>query len=101
MTLILRRSSVQARIEGWANANRPEDDYAILDNTTIVGRIYREMIIEKPKWRWFIHQIPESGQGRGITPPNQGMADTLDEAKAAFKARYQQLREKASGGSDR
>jgi hypothetical protein len=59
------------------------------------------MIIGKPKWRWFIHQIPEAGPGRPIAPPNQGMADTLDEARAAFKVRYQQLREKASGGRDR
>jgi len=25
------------------------DDYAVVDGTTIVGRIYREMIIGKPK----------------------------------------------------
>ncbi len=97
MTLILRKSRAQARIEGWVDRNWPDDDYAIVDDATVVGRIYREMIIGKPKWRWFIHQIPEAGPGRPIAPPNQGMADTLDEAKAAFKVRYQQLREKAAG----
>jgi hypothetical protein len=97
MTLLLRKSSAQARIEGWANANRPDDDYAIVDNADVVGRIYREMIIGKPKWRWFIHQIPEAGPGRPIQPPNQGMADTIDEVKASFKKRYQQLRERFGG----
>jgi hypothetical protein len=47
MTLLLRRSRVQARIEGWANANRPDDDYAIVDNADVVGRIYREIIIRE------------------------------------------------------
>jgi hypothetical protein len=36
---------------------------------TIVGRIYREMIIGKPKWRWFLQQIPEAGPGRPVPPP--------------------------------
>ena len=39
------------------------DDYAVVDGTTIVGRIYREMIIGKPKWRWFRHEIPEAVPG--------------------------------------
>jgi hypothetical protein len=59
---------------------------------TIVGRIYREMILGKPKWRWFLHQIPEAGPRKPILPPNQGMADTLDEAKAAFAKRYEEVR---------
>jgi hypothetical protein len=70
MTLILRRSRAQAKIEGWVDRNWPDDDYAIVDDTIVVGRIYREMIIGKPKWRWFIHQIPEAGPGRPIAPPN-------------------------------
>jgi hypothetical protein len=91
MTLLLRKSSAQARIEGWAPCNRGHDDYAVVDDT-IVGRIYREMIIGKPNWRWFLQQIPEAGPGRPIPPPNQGMADTLEEAQAAFKKRYEEVR---------
>jgi hypothetical protein len=91
MTLLLRKSSAQARIEGWDPRNRSDDDYAVVDDT-IVGRICREMILGKPKWRWFLQQIPEAGPGRPIRPPNQGMADTLDEAKAAFEKRYQEVR---------
>jgi len=91
MTLLLRRSSAQARIEGWGPNIWGEDDYAVVDDT-IVGRIYREMIIGKPKWRWFLQCIPEAGPGRPIPPPNQGMADTLDEAKAAFAKRYEEVK---------
>src|SRR5216684_3951672 len=32
-----------------------------------------------------------AGPGRLIPPPNQGMADTLDEAKAAFAKRYEEV----------
>jgi hypothetical protein len=95
MPLLLRKSSAQARIEGWDPRNRSDDDYAVVDDT-IVGRIYREMIIGKPKWRWFVQQIPEAGPGRPVPPPNQGMADTLDEAKAAFAKRYEEVKR---GGS--
>ncbi len=91
MTLLLRKSSAQARIEGWDSGHWPDDDYAVVDDT-IVGRIYREMILGKPKWRWFLQQIPEAGPGRPIPPPNQGMADTLEEAQAAFKKRYEEVR---------
>jgi hypothetical protein len=38
------------------------------------------------------HQIPEAGPGRPIAPPHNGIANTLDDAKAAFKARYTQVR---------
>ena len=91
MTLLLRKSSAQARIEGWESGNWPDDDYAVVDNT-IVGRIYREMILGKPKWRWFVQQIPEAGPGRPIPPPNQGMADTFEEAQAAFAKRYEEVK---------
>jgi hypothetical protein len=65
MTLLLRKSSAQARIEGWDPRNRSEDDYAVVDDP-IVGRIYREMILGKPKWRWFVQQTPEAGSARPI-----------------------------------
>jgi hypothetical protein len=41
-------------------------------------------------WRWFLQTAP-------ATPPNQGMADTLDEAKTAFKKRYEQVAQKRVG----
>ena len=91
MTLLLRKSSAQARIEGWDPRIWPDDDYAVVDDM-IVGRIYREMILGEPKWKWCLPQIPEAGPGRPIPPPNQGMAGTLEEAQAAFKKRYEEVR---------
>jgi hypothetical protein len=98
MTLLLRKSSAQARIEGWDQRNRSDDDYAMVEDS-IVGRIYRELILGKLelilgklKWRWFLHCIPEGGSGRPIPPPNQGMADTLGEAQAAFKKCYEEVK---------
>jgi len=42
MTLILRKTKAQARIEGW-DQSWSDTDYTVLDNERIVGRIYREM----------------------------------------------------------
>jgi hypothetical protein len=42
------------------------------------------IILGLPKWRWFLQTVP-------ATPPIQGVANTLDETKAAFKKRYEQL----------
>jgi len=62
MVLLLRKSSAQARIEGWDPRNRSDDDYAVVDDT-VVGGIYREMVIGKPKWRWFLQCIPRQVRG--------------------------------------
>jgi len=35
------------------------------------------------KWLWFLQVAP---------PPNQGIADTLEEARAALAARYEQVK---------
>jgi hypothetical protein len=75
-----------ARIDGtdphvWAGV---DDDYAINDETT-VDRIYRQQIHGERKWLWFLQTAP-------APPPNRGIADTLDEAKAAFKKRYDEVK---------
>jgi hypothetical protein len=69
MARLLRKSSAQARIEGWDPRNRSDDDYAVVDDT-IVGRIYREMIIGKPKWRWFLQR--RSGETNPATQSRDG-----------------------------
>jgi hypothetical protein len=85
--LILRKSSAQARIEGLDQNFWAEDDYAVVDETRVVGRMYQQQINGKPKWRWFLQTVP-------APPPNSGVADTLDEAKAAFKKRYAEVKGK-------
>jgi len=59
---------------------------------TVIGRIYSEMIHGELKWLWFQQCIPEVGPGRPIPPRNQGMADSLNEAKAAFAKRYAEVK---------
>ena len=84
MTLILRRMRAQDRIEGREPIDTGEDDYAVVDETRI-GRIYREPIHGEMKWHWLLQTVP-------APPPNSGMAHALDEAKAAFAKRYEEVR---------
>ena len=85
MTIILRKQHAQDHIEGgepppdWS-----DDDYAVVDET-LIGRIYRQPVQGDIKWLWFL-------QVASAPPPNQGIADTLEEAKAALAARYGQIR---------
>lgn len=84
MTLVLRKQHAQDRIEGWEPPpDWSDDDYAVVDET-LVGRIYRQPVQDDLKWLWF------------LTPPtplpNQGIADSLDDAKAALAARYEQVK---------
>jgi hypothetical protein len=89
VTLLLRKTRYQSLIEGanpdlWADA---ENDYAIVDPdiNRRVGRIYPEVILGEPKWLWFLQTEP-------APPPNSGKADSLEEAKATFKRRYQEVK---------
>jgi hypothetical protein len=61
------------------------DDYCVLDGERDVGRIYPELIHGERKRLWFLQTVPAPA-------PNRGMADTLEEAKAQFKARYMQVK---------
>jgi hypothetical protein len=81
MTLILRMQKAQDRIQGREPFERGEDDYAVIDETRI-GRI--QQLQAAPKWRWSLEVAP--------APPNQGIADTLDEAKVAFAKRYEKVK---------
>jgi len=54
----------------------PENDYDVFDKGEIVGRIYR--IHNSELWRWTAR----------LQEPTGGIANTLDEAKAAFRAAW-------------
>jgi hypothetical protein len=63
---------------------------AVIDETqavdeTQIGQIYKERTPEGVKWLWSL-------QVARAPSPNQGIADTLDEAKAAFAKRYEDVR---------
>lgn len=92
-TLLLRKTRVQACIEGldskiWDDA---EDDFAILDGDTRVGRIYRAWRDGERQWQWCLQTDP-------APPPNVGIEKTLDECKAAFKRRYAKIRDRHGPG---
>jgi hypothetical protein len=87
LTLTVRRTYVQARVAGWDPKIWSHDDYCILNGDRDVGRIYPEFIHGERKWLWFLQTEP-------APPPNRGMTDTLEEAKAEFKKRYIEIKDK-------
>lgn len=86
MTLVLRKQRAQDRIEGREPLDWSEDDYAVVDETRI-GRIYKHRVPAGERWLWFL-------QVERTPPPNTGMANTLEEAKAALARRYEQVKMK-------
>jgi hypothetical protein len=80
LTLLLCKMRKHAR-RGFDPRGWSEDDYAVIDGQTCIGRIYKEIIHGEPKLWWFLQTVP-------APLPNQGMADTLEEAKVGFKKRY-------------
>jgi hypothetical protein len=84
-TLILRKTRAQAVISGWNPDIWGEDDYCIVDADRVVGRIYPQTSHGEPRWLWFLQTEP-------APPPNSGMATSLEEAKAAFKRRYSEVK---------
>jgi hypothetical protein len=84
MMLILRRQREQDQIEGREPLDWSEDDYAVAEEARI-GRIYRHHVSTGWKWLWFLQTEPAPS-------PNNGVADTLDEAKAALAKRYEEFK---------
>jgi hypothetical protein len=84
MILVFRMQKAQNRIEEREPVERGEDDYAVIDETRI-GRIYSQQLQAGLKWHWSLEVAPASA-------PNQGIADTLDEAKAALAKRYEEVK---------
>jgi hypothetical protein len=84
-TLTLRKMREQARIEGVDAQGWSEDNYAVIDGETRVGRIHSELIHGHLKWLWFL-------EIEAAPPPTRGMAATLEEAKADFERRYVEVK---------
>ena len=53
MTLLLRKSSAQAALEGWVQCS-VDEDYGVLEDERVLGRIYADVILGLAKWRWAI-----------------------------------------------
>jgi len=80
--LVLGKQRRQEEIEGRPHViDWRDDDYAVVDGETVVGRIRREQLPGGFRWQWFLQTKPVA------PPPNSGTCETLDEAMAQFKAR--------------
>jgi hypothetical protein len=88
MTLILRRMNRHAELMGWSTGWSP-DDYVVLDQDRSVGRIYKETTQSEPRWCWSINTSPYPAP-----PPHNGIAKSLEDAKQAFKVRYEEMKRK-------
>jgi hypothetical protein len=82
--LLFRKSLAQARIDLPDPRGSSENDYAVVEETRVVARIYKELIDVEPKWLWF----PETAFGAAL---NNGVANTLEDAKAEFARRYEEV----------
>ena len=82
MAITLRQQNEQERIGGRAPVMVwQDDDYAVLDDDIVIGRIYRESVPAGVKWRWFLHIMGAS--------PDSGSADALDQATAELATCYE------------
>jgi hypothetical protein len=73
MTLALRRTV-------FLDGERRPDDYEVRYNGWTVGRILRLRSTGREMWKW-----TQIDWGPTCTGPNGGVADTFDDAKAAFR----------------
>ena len=85
MTLTLRPMNRHAELMGWS-ADWPPNDYVVIDHERSVGRIYKESIHGELEWHWSINTSPYPAP-----PPHNGLVKTLDDAKQAFKTRYEEM----------
>jgi hypothetical protein len=73
-SLILKRGSASRSSGQWR-----EDDYDVLENGVVVGRIFRVPVAPEGRpWMW------ASGHNGDITRAAHGYAATREEAMAAF-----------------
>jgi hypothetical protein len=81
MTLILK---TMKKHMGWEDA---KDDYVVLDGEKSVRRICKETTTSEAMWSWSVNTSPYPAP-----PPHNGVAKTLDAAKAEFKNRYEEMK---------
>jgi len=79
MDLKLKRTgSAFPRLDG-------PDDYLVIEGDVAIGRISKHAGVPE-RWGWSNEAIPNLGSDRGT-------CDTLDDATAAFRARWEEMTE--------
>jgi hypothetical protein len=84
-SLVLRRANVSRPSGAWK-----EEDFDVFDGERDVGRIFRINAATEIWWWGVGFQV--------IGRKSYGTAATLDEAKAAFKAKYERWQKSGKGG---
>ncbi len=76
MRLILRTQKKQSELEKKPTWNESAEDYAVIVDGPVVGRIYRQVSSSLPsaQWRWVVQKGPYAN----------GYAATLDQAQSEF-----------------
>jgi hypothetical protein len=77
MLAVLRRTV-------WLDGERRPDDYEVRHDGQTVGRIYRMGSTGRELWQWTQIGIRAPSYG-----PNGGVADTFEDAKAAFRRTWE------------
>jgi hypothetical protein len=85
MTLVLKRIV-------WPDGSSDPDDFNVYEGELHAGRIYRMTSTMTVRWWWGINAERGPLQGR-----QQGIADTLDDAKAAFRSAWDARSNNAGG----
>jgi hypothetical protein len=64
----------------WPDGSSSPDVFNIMHDGTVVGRVYRTNGVGREQWRWTHYWYTRE--------PNGGVADTIEDAKAAFRAAW-------------
>jgi len=80
MRLILRTQQKQSELERREIWNDSPEDYAVVVDGPVVGRIYKQPGTSLPaaQWRWIVQKGPHAN----------GYAETLEQAQAAFSKAF-------------
>ena len=90
--LILKRASASHSSSEWS-----EDDYDVLDDAVVVGRIFTSLVAPKDApWFWSLTHAHVSNRR-----PTNGTAATLEAAMAAFAKSWRRKQARATGRPQR
>lgn len=80
MRLILRTQAKQSTLEGKPCWNESPEDFAVVMDGPVIGRIYKQTGSSLPaaQWRWVVQKGPSAN----------GYAASLEEAQAQFAKAY-------------
>ena len=73
----------------WLPGDGPPDDYVVRVGRRDIGRIYRTFVPNGYRWRWSIYINQHVHRVDAV--PSAGLAPNLEQAKSAFRARFDHM----------